>query len=135
MKRSLDDIKNTTPFTVPVGYFESLTGRIQNRIQVEAPKHRSAFIPVLKWSMVPAIVILGFVWYFRTQPPLTSADLLAEVSTQEIIYYLDQTGLDEAELIALIGDDADFSTGLEEIELDENGLQELLDEYDLGEVL
>lgn len=133
MKRSLDEIKNSNPFTVPEGYFDSLTGRIQARIQVVEPKQRPIFISVLKWSMVPAMVLVGFIWYMSNPTSLTPDELLAEVSNEEIMYYLDQSGLDESELITLLGDDADFSTGLEGIELDENGLQDLLDEYDLDD--
>ncbi|SNS79327.1 hypothetical protein SAMN05421640_1255 [Ekhidna lutea] len=135
MKYKLDDIDKNEVFKVPDGYFEDLPLKIQNRIQVEPPVSRSKRAV---WSLAMAAsmaLIVTFVFINPGDDP-TAEELLAEVSQDELIAYLDYVELDEYDIASTFeGEDGMFefedSNVLDGIDLDNQALDDVLLEYDL----
>ena len=100
----LDDLERKHPFTVPEGYFEGLTGAIQERISEEvdskvAPFHKTGTV-FRRWWTLPAVaaslaLIVGLVWFTLPvrQGPL-GPDALSSVSDIAILDYLESQELD-----------------------------------------
>ncbi|MEQ9008235.1 MAG: hypothetical protein RLP12_10145 [Ekhidna sp.] len=135
MKYKLDDIDKQEQFKVPDGYFEDLPMRIQKRIQVETPVSRSKRTA---WSLAMAVSLLFIIAYVFIIPDgdPTAEELLAEVSQDELIAYLDVVELDEYELAsAFEGDDEIFdfedTNVLDGIDMDDQAIDDVLLEYDL----
>ncbi|MEQ8904065.1 hypothetical protein [Ekhidna sp.] len=135
MKYKLDDIDKKEQFKVPDGYFEDLPMRIQKRIQVETPVSRSKRTA---WSLAMAVSLLFIIAYVFIIPDgdPTAEELLAEVSQDELIAYLDVVELDEYELAsAFEGDDEIFdfedTNVLDGIDMDDQAIDDVLLEYDL----
>ena len=88
----LDDIPKNEYFTTPPGYFEKLPAAIQSRTQKGA--ERRSF-PVIKYSLqyaLPLVLIITALLFY--QPGETDAEtILASVDTEELIAYLQDTGL------------------------------------------
>lgn len=99
----LDEIPKIDPFSAPDGYFESLPLRIQTRI-TKKPKPTSLFIPGLKWATAVAAMVVVLFWFFQPGSPQNAEGLLAEVSTSDLISYLDETDITTEELIQVISE-------------------------------
>lgn len=132
----LSDIDKKVPFTVPEGYFDGLTASIQDRIH-KKPEH--AWLPQgqLRWSMIAASVAIlaSVVWFFWPKQDLTPEQLLAQVSEQDLIAYLDFQELSETELLEGVDEDVIESLWtedevLEDLNLDDMDLENILLEYE-----
>lgn len=137
MKYKLDDIDKKESFKVPEGYFENLPMKIQQRIDTE---NKSSSIRIPAWSYALAASLLLVVTFVFILPggTSTSNDLLAEVSEEEIIAYLEQFDLDEYDVASVIGDDLgslEFEDAniLDGIDLEDQSIDDVLLEYDLGD--
>lgn len=136
MKHKLDDIDKKEVFQVPEGYFEDLPMRIQKRVDSEKPVTRQQFIP--KWGLALAssiALIVTFVFVFNNNGP-SPEDMLAEVSQDELVAYLEQMELDEYEIASAFDEDMEiFETEdtnvLDGIDLGEDAIDDVLLEYDL----
>lgn len=108
-KLHLDDLNKQRVFSVPDGYFEQLPTQIQQRVTSQTAK-RSVFS--LSWvrygvsfAGVLLVLLTGYLFYptsdgaSSVQPQTT----LADVSDEEIIQYLQQADLSQAELIEIAG--------------------------------
>jgi hypothetical protein len=136
----LEDLPKKEIFDVPEGYFEKLPGTIQSRI-TEGKQSESR--PMLRYALqyaLPLVIIItiGFVWFENTSPSNQSPAelLLAEIQTEDLITYLDNTDMTTDELLENATLDA---TDVEEIEqevygldLDDETLDILTDEIDLN---
>jgi hypothetical protein len=138
----LDEINKKNIYTVPDKYFDQLPTRIQSRVNEK--------LPVSKWNWnqsliykvaAPVLAVVLLLFYFGQVNNNTSQDfeaILAEVSNEDIIAYLENSDITTEEIIEVI----DFS----EIELDfyqdgavmqdleeinEDDLNVLFDEYGL----
>ena len=133
MKRTVDDIEHKHPFTVPDGYFEGLTSKVQERIATSEKQPLFRPVLILKWSIVPLLILITVLGYLRISSPSVQPDFLADVSNEEIIDYLELTGIDETELIALLDHNELHLTvvPLDQLDLDEANLEELIDEFNL----
>ncbi len=138
MKHKLDNIDKKEVFEVPEGYFEDLPLKIQARIDAEKPKSVVRSVP--SWSLAmaaSALFVLAFVFIFSDKES-TVDDLLAEVSNEELVAYLDQIDLDEYDIASAFEDDVD-ALNLEEtnvldgIDMEDQVLDDVLLEYDLGD--
>lgn len=135
MKHKLDDIDKKEVFKVPDGYFEDLPMQIQKRI-TETPKRQTLRIP--SWSLALAasiLLLLTFVFIFPNNNP-TAEELLAEISQDEIVAYLDLIDLDEYDIASAIGDEAnelnfEDTNVLDGIDLEDQSIDDVLLEYDL----
>lgn len=88
----LDDIPKNDYFTTPPGYFEKLPAAIESRTQKDP--ERNSF-PVVKYSLqyaLPLILIIAALFFYQSGE--TDAEtILASVDTEELIAYLQDTGL------------------------------------------
>ena len=135
----LDDIKKKNVYNVPDRYFEQLPGRIQTRVSKKKPDFFYSF----NWKLTaqiasPVLAVLLLIFYFGigTQTSALSAEeLLAEVTTEDVIAYLETTDLSADEIIEeldLSMVDLDFNEDgpiMEDLEMNEQDLDLLFDEY------
>lgn len=136
MKHKLDDIDKKEVFEVPKGYFEGLPMKIQKRIDAERPISKQSFIP--KWRLALAaslVLVITFVFVFNNDEP-SPEEMLAEVSQDELVAYLDLLELDEYEIASAFDEDLDiFETEdtnvLDGIDLGDDAINDVLLEYDL----
>lgn len=137
MKYKLNDIDKKEMFKVPDGYFEDLPMKIQERLSLET-KPQKFRIP--SWSLALAaslLLLLTFVFILPNGDP-TAEELLAEVSQDEIVAYLDQIELDEYDIASAIGDEADAlefedTDVLDGLDLEDQSIDDVLLEYDLAD--
>lgn len=139
-KINLDGLKNrglgNDPFPAPEGYFDDLSQRIQQRIaqEDESEKQPTRVVRLApRWYYAAAAVaVLGLaIWlinpFRETTAPVAEVNeeqvqtLLAEVSNQELIDYLQMSAVDVTVSVSL--------TEEEQEEL----LEQELDSYDLPE--
>lgn len=99
--KKLEDIPKNNPFKVPDGYFDRLPGIIQARVAEKAevkeakPYFRYAFQYALP---VMALVIIAVI-YLVPSTPQTVDTMLATVSTEEILAYLEESEITTDELL------------------------------------
>ena len=137
MKYKLDDIDKKETLKVPEGYFEDLPMKIQQRIsQEEKPQGFS----VPSWSLALAaslLLIVTFVFILPEAEP-SAEELLAEISQEEIVEYLDLLELDEYDIASAIGEDEEAfefedTNVLDGIDLEDQSIDDVLLEYDLAD--
>src|SRR5690349_17898640 len=90
----LEDIPKKGVFKVPDGYFEELPSKIQKRIDTPTPGWQNSFgyKPKLQWAMLVAVLFaVGIFWYRQTIPTKDAETLLAAVSTEDLISYLNES--------------------------------------------
>jgi hypothetical protein len=129
-KDSLSNIPKRNVFKTPDGYFDSLPGRVADRIQnkkeakvVSMPFNRMTI------SMAAAAVILlliAVIFFIQQSDPQTSAEeLLAQVSDEDCIAYLKTTDIEIEDIL----NNADPGVWEESFDADEH-FQEPFDEQD-----
>jgi hypothetical protein len=136
----LEDLPKKEIFDVPEGYFEKLPGVIQARIAER--KQQTTSRPVLRYAFqyaLPLVIIgaIGFIWFEKSSSKPSSIEVtLAEIQTEDLITYLDDTDMSTDELLEHASLDA---ADVEEIEhevysldLDDETLDILTDEMDLN---
>jgi len=132
----LDGIDKKVVYTVPDDYFKELPGIIQSRVVKPQPSKT----PLLAWSTglkyaLPIAALIFVVFYFAIGFNDNKTDVVAmidEVSTEELISYLDESDISTDELISMLDFNEFDVDGLinDEIELlNEEEWDELLDEY------
>jgi hypothetical protein len=128
MKRiKLDELNKTLPYQVPDGYFDGLADKIQHKVEAKGNQRK-----LRPWSLisiaasVALVAVAGLSWLLNDEK-LTPEQLLAQVSDQDVMLYLQTTDISEAELLAWLPDDVD--TPLESLSLDGTDIDELIDQY------
>ena len=144
--KKLEDIKKENIYKVPERYFDELPMRIQDRITGES---KSAPSMVFDWKMavkvaVPAfvlVIVVTFGFFFRTNNNYQDAEaILAQVSTEDMIAYLQETDisvdeiLSEIELEKIADDLINEHLLLDDDELSGDLYDELILEYGLNEI-
>lgn len=147
-KIRLEDLDKRQVFNKPPdGYFDRLPGIIQSKT---AQKTRTSSIPLV-WrrslQLIPAAALVVFIaWYSgvitTSQPESGSEEFLSEVTSYDIIIYLEELDissneiLDEVDLKAL---SLEFENPddplLDNLDIDDENLIELYDSYDLYDSL
>jgi hypothetical protein len=126
----LEDINKKNIYSVPDKYFDQLPNRIQSRVNEEKPVSWLS----LNWSLsyklaLPVAAVLLMVFYFgnfNNQSKVDAGALLAEVSTEDIIAYLDYTDITTDEIVEVID--------INEIELELYKDSPMIEEFDeIGE--
>lgn len=136
----LEDLPKKEIFDVPEGYFEKLPGTIQSRI---AERGQRESRPVLRYAFQYAlplvtIIAIGLVWFENTSSSNQSPAelLLAEIQTEDLITYLDNTDMTTDELLENASLDVTDAEEIEEevygLDLDDETLDILTDEIDLN---
>ena len=136
MSKGLDDIdKIKHPFKVEDGYFDDLTQSIQERVSSSKPRSYSFR---WQWSLAPAllVVLALFLWLNTNQSSsLNSEELIAQVSTTDIISYLENSELSEQDLLSLTNDETLIDlTDIDQINLQDEDLEDLMNTFDLNEL-
>ncbi|MEQ9466512.1 MAG: hypothetical protein RLN88_03820 [Ekhidna sp.] len=138
MKYKLDDINKKSGFKVPEGYFEDLPMKIQQRIGTESTPQT---IRLPSWSLAMAasfIIILTAVFILKNTSTPTAEELLAEVSQEELVAYLDLIELDEYDIASAVDENSEIlnfeeTDVLDGIDMDEGVIDDVLLEYDLAD--
>ncbi len=125
-KFNIDDLEKKTPFIVPEGYFSNLKVDIQDRV-TESPKREWIPARQLKWALAGTFVLLtAAILIFRpTTAELSPEDILAQVSEEDLLEYLDLSEVSEFELLEDLS-----SSEIDEL-WEEDQMDDLLIEDDL----
>ncbi len=136
----LESIPKKDMFSVPDGYFDKLPTLIQTKaIESTNKKPFFATASVLRLA-IPSLLILivaGYFGYkFQHNPARLDAKIelmLADISTEEMVSYLDETDLSSEDLLELVSFEGekidDFSTNLESISNEE--LELLMNDFEI----
>lgn len=136
-KMKLENLPKKEIFTVPDGYFEKLPGVIQARVAVPQTQPQSALRYSLRYAL-PAIVLLLAAWFFNpfAKQSASVETMLADVQTEDLIAFLDDTDITTEELLdngSLDTTDADeIEDEVYGISLDDETLDAMTEEYDIN---
>ncbi len=102
-KLKLEDIQKENIYKTPDHYFEELPGIIQNRV-AKKPEWSLSWGLGLKWAAATALLIILVVGYFLmervgTTPVVGPSKLIAQVSTDDLILYLETTDIETYEIV------------------------------------
>ena len=135
---TLDQISKKNFQQVPEGYFDQLPSMIQTKIDEESKVKTPVFTIGFNWQTAAiaasVLLILVFSGVFNTVDSSRSVeDILAEVSVDDIIDYLDYSEISTIEIVAELDiDEADIDAFLEnDIQLLNSEEFENMDELDL----
>ncbi len=137
--KKLEDIPKQEIFNVPEGYFDKLPNIVQSRIE---QKHAHTLQPNFKivWLYaLPLIVLLaiGSFWFISIKNQTPSSEImLAEISTEDLIIFLNSTEISTDELLEnelLDGVDAtQIESEVYQQNFDTKDLESIMDEIDLN---
>jgi hypothetical protein len=132
--KTMENLKGNSPYKVPEGYFDQLSGQIQARIQEEQQSSRSPIIQMMKpWIGLAASFILIATLYFSLGPSRwngQSEQMVATTNIMDLDPLTDQ--FNEMDLINYIAEqdlDVTLEKSLSEINLSdfsEEDIQELI---------
>jgi hypothetical protein len=137
----LEDIKKQNIYTVPDKYFDQLPTRIQSRVNDPVSGLHWNRSIIFKLA-VPAIAVIVMILYFDRNDSFAPQDaeaILAQVSTEDLIAYIEDMDISTDEIIESI----DFSdveldfyengTIINDLEIEDESMDLLFDEYGLDE--
>lgn len=141
MKTNFENSKQPHPFKVPENYFDQLYVEILNKKSPHTLASRYSWNAKLGLSLatITACVAILVVVFLPNQS--SSHDWLADVSNEEIIYFLNQyEGWSMEELAQLTPENEILDTDMlpiftDEFELNENLIDELFIEYETEIIL
>lgn len=139
----LENFSKEEMYSVPDGYFDKLPTIIQAKA-IESTQNRMVFsnVGVLKFA-IPTLLLLIMAGYFgyKYQNNPTGLDtkielMLAEVSTEEMVSFLDESELSSDDLLELVSFEGeridDFSYELKDISDEE--LELLINDFEIEEI-
>lgn len=137
MNRKLDDINKKPDFKLPEGYFEDLPLKIQNRIEAEKPKSRVIRLPTWSLAMAASVVAIVSLVFLLGGNENKADDLLAEISEEDLVAYIEELDLDEYDLASAFPEtteelefkDIEIMDGLD---LEDHSIDDILLEYNLA---
>ena len=144
--KKLEDIGKDNIFKVPENYFEELPMRIQSRIK---NRDEPFLIPSFNWNQaikiaIPALVlivaILLAVFVNKNEAYQDADTILAEVSTDDMIAYLQASDisldeiLDEIQYADIADEFSDQTLLFEENELSDELFDEIILDYGINEI-
>ena len=143
----LENIKKKNIYTVPDNYFEQLPMRIQVRVNEKKPVLGLS----LSWGLAlkvafPAIAVVLIVFYFgiySNNSQLSPDEILAQVSTEDLIAYIQTTDITTDEIIEeidLTGIEFEFSEAeqdpiMQDMELNQENIDALINEFGIDDEL
>ena len=144
---NLDDLEKRNIFQVPENYFSELPTTIQSRVHDIKSRNRRWKLSISLKYAIPAvcIIFIGIYLGLFNQSTTTNPgyeEILAEISTEDLMTYLESTDISTEELIASIDDgdiDLDFSDDavnpMLDIEMnDEDIFQEFIDDINIDSI-
>lgn len=89
--KNLENIPKKNIFEVPDGYFDKLPSSIQARLESDSPKREQKpyFRYALQYALPVVLVAVAAIFIFKPKSASVE-DLLATVSTEQLIAYLDE---------------------------------------------
>lgn len=138
----LDDINKENIFRVPDQYFEEFPNRLQDRIRAVSGKGDGKLISLptfIKMSVAASILVLISFGIFHMNSENKSNDrLLADVPTESLIDYLEESDLSVDELIETIDvgliisdDDLIDPYIISDGEINDKVIEDIITEYEL----
>jgi hypothetical protein len=99
--KKLEDIPKNHPFKVPEGYFDNLSGVIQSRITEKSglKEAKPYFRYALQYALPVVVLAIVVVIYFIPGRSQDVDTMLASVSTEELVAYLEESEITTEELI------------------------------------
>lgn len=99
--KKLEDIPKNHPFKVPEGYFDKLPGIIQARVaeQSEVKEAKPYFRLALQYALPVVVLAIVAVIYFVPKNGQDVDTMLASVSTEELVAYLEDSEITTEELL------------------------------------
>lgn len=128
--KKLDDIPKKHPFNAPEGYFDKLPGVIQSRIAQESNVKESTpyFRFAIRYALPVVVLAIAAVIYLMPQKQDDVDSLLASVSTEAMVIYLEESELTTDELLNnWILDDASVEAIEAEVYFNLNDLENIDD--------
>lgn len=95
----LEDIPKKQIFSVPEDYFETLPSRIHSRLPESGSESRTRLVLRYSLQYVLPVVLVALVLFWYNRPSSDAATILATVETEDLIYYLQESGLTTDDLI------------------------------------
>jgi hypothetical protein len=125
--KKLEPFKSNDSFKVPEGYFDSLSSRVQQKIQAQSHPKRSLLVIFKPWIAVAAVLIIGLIlikvgFDHTTNQPIANLNnpneqysdpVLVELSDTELMEYI---AMDES--ITIEQTEGDLTMGLNPEELE-----------------
>lgn len=98
--KKLDDIPKNHPFKVPEGYFDELPGIIQSRVaqKTEIKEATPYFRYALQYAL-PVVLVVVVSWIYLLPKQDDFDTMLASVSTEEMVAYLEESEVTMEELM------------------------------------
>lgn len=138
-KIKLSDIENKHPFKVPDGYFDKLQQSIESTVDsgtTQVSLKKTPWITYLAAAIITLAIVALPLSQIIKKPQTT--DILADISSDDILYYIDYFDIQEAEILESIDDNyeyIDMSTDISiDIELDEESIEMLYLEFGINEI-
>jgi hypothetical protein len=131
--KKLEDIPKNHPFKVPEDYFDKLSGVIQSRIaeQTGAKEAKPYFRYTLQYALPVIILAVVAIVYLVPGKSQDVDTLLASVSTEELVAYLEDSELTTDDLLDEMNLDTESVEAIEEeVYLNFDGMENL-EELDL----
>lgn len=139
----LEDINKKNIHQVPDKYFDELPLKIQSRIQQESVSKTWVFTYGLRYAL-PALLLLIVSIYLITQPKVNESpeQLLAEVSTEELISYLEASDITTEEImesIEISEFEFEFKTSdtdlIDDLDFSDEELDALINDFETEDIL
>lgn len=131
--KKLEDIPKNHPFKVPEGYFDKLPGMIQARIaeKSDVKEAKPYFRYALQYALPVLILAVVVVIYLVPRSTQDVNTMLASVSTDELVVYLEESEITTEELLDEMTLDTESVEAIEsEVYFNFDGLENF-DELDL----
>ncbi len=135
--KKLEDIPKNHPFKVPEDYFDRLPAIIQSRIAEKSGVKETTpyFRYALQYALPVILIAIAAVFYLRPTVQPGADSLLAAVSTDELVAYLEQSEMTTDELLENMDFDSESVEAIESevyfnFDLEGNTLDELTLELD-----
>lgn len=105
MKR-LDEIPKKNIFEVPDGYFDQLALKIQSRTAEVTPvRSIKGWSFALRYALPAVLLLIGAIFVLRPRSVQDTDQLLASIPTEHLVAYLNESDLNEQELLEAINFD------------------------------
>lgn len=135
--KKLEDIPKKQVFEVPDGYFDKLASTIQSRVAEKETRRATTIfaLPLVLRYALPALVLaaVGIFWFQNTSGQKDAESILASVSTEDLVAYLNDSEISTEELVNAAEFDSDdlddiesevYQLHFEDLDLDETQLDD-----------
>jgi hypothetical protein len=133
--KKLDDIPKKSIYEVPDGYFDQLALKIQSRTEVISPvRSLSQWGLAWRYAAPAVIVVVALLFIFRPKSLQDTEQLLASIPTEHLIAYLDESDINEQDLLEAIKLDDSYADSLN-VQIQDEYFQNEFEENEYKSVL